>query len=92
MLSLSLSLFLHTQLYHSALDRALRGTSPLSRFLRWFESDSPELELQRYQLGLFKEQCGLERVVVDEEGKTDSKDDERDDHDESNLGDPHKEK
>ena len=60
--------------------------------MRWFESDSPELELQRYQLGLFKEQCGLERVVVDEEGKTDSKDDERDDHDESNLGDPHKEK
>ena len=60
------------------------GTSPFSRFIRWFESDSPEIELQKFQLNMFKECDDLEQVVVN---MSTDKPKEEDDE-----GDPHKEK
>ena len=45
--------------------------TPFARFLRWFESDSPELELQRSLLFSFHETAQAERLEVVVDGDED---------------------
>jgi len=41
------------KLYHHALSRAVMSNSPFSKFVRWFDSDSPEIELGERLLKMY---------------------------------------